>query len=227
MILSKPTFDAKTETTQVQAILQDILHKLLDFIMHMRQNKWPELIVELCIGDKVQATYRCDPTKYLVAAGNAHQSGLLCNEKYSVIFKPAQCSHLCQHCGCFYGAAELQMSVDVANASGGIRTVGNVNGTTESVYTVNVFVHQAKMQPDCELAVSGLRLDAIVGRNLASTRLIGQKMLPIWNETLSFRGHALSVSPNAKWSPRNVPVLVVELMWFNKNKVYIYDIHYA
>lgn len=214
--LSAVTFDAATETAQVQSILEDIAATLLDMALINRQNKWPDLLVEMCIHDKVVAVHRCDPFKYLFAL-TSDQSGLLCGEKHSAIFKPLQCTHLCTNCGCHFAVAELQMSIDLANSSGGVRAVLPIE-TAESNYMVNVFVHQAKLHPEFQYDVSGLQMNAIMGGKVTSTQLIGTNLAPIWNETLSFRGQVLSMDER-RMSMVNVPLLVLELAWTSHKQV--------
>lgn len=114
------------QTARVLATLQESLDPLLAFTRQPRQNRWPDLQIEfVTAAGKVLASYRCDPTAYLMhgptdplVANPTPGNGLLCNQPHCVVFKPIQCQHGGEpNCGCLFAVVELQLCVDVASRS--------------------------------------------------------------------------------------------------------------
>lgn len=71
----------------MQEVYNDTMEVLSTFrntLSSHLQNKWPDIIVEFLLADKVRAFYRCDPVRFLCATTEGAVQGGFCGQRHSV-----------------------------------------------------------------------------------------------------------------------------------------------
>ena len=178
------------EVNKTNSALNDykkIRESLLETLNEIDGNN-SDIFLNITCDGKLLAFHRFKMTDYFYSQA-FDARGTDCGKIQSILVKPVNCFHSCSNCGCFFAKLDVLMWVgSEKEASEGMPknmvevSLNKVNFTIDRFYRCNLYVHQAKIQPEISkkgltdaklvLLINGASERTKVGENISQTLLL-------------------------------------------------------